>query len=95
MYTLKKLHVLDGKSSSVHAGHAQKGSLTVFTPGKSIDSGVKKPDAHLDDVQVGKQVIIENAGQWLNTSPIKEIIDRTANTVWFETQTSHYMLTKE
>lgn len=89
-FTLTKLSIEDGKYSKVNSGYSQSGYLSIAQNGK-----VSVQDAQISDVTEGSQVVITRGlTSWLNTSPIKEILEVTPTSVRFRTQTSVYLLEK-
>lgn len=93
MFTLEKLEVEEGQYSRVSAGHVQTGdTLSIFLAGKHM------PPKEIDDVhyiEVGMQVLLTRGiTAWLNTSPVKEIVDIGDDYIKFRTNTYLYLLTQ-
>lgn len=96
MFTLRKLKLHKGKTSMVGVTGGERtypflGLIDWEEPDYS-----EKLDS-IQDIKVGKQVIISNHGgiNFLRTSKISEIVSREPRRVVFKTQTSTYELIDE
>jgi sensor histidine kinase regulating citrate/malate metabolism len=92
MFTLEKIRILDGANSMVGPGHRVLSTrLAVFLSGVHKAKEIK--DVH--EIQLGWQVLIGTGMNYLNTSPVQEILDKGDSFIKFRTQTSIYELTEQ
>lgn len=92
MYKLEKIAIDEGKYSSVGIGHIERGNqLSTFLAGKHEPKPIRK----VSDIEIGLQVLLmRGLTGYLNTSPVKEIIEKGENYIVFHTNTSTYRLEK-
>ena len=89
MFVLEKLNVMEGKHSAVHEGYRQSSdTLKVFQ--YPDEKAIEITDIH--DIKIGWQVLVGRGMQFLQTSPVKEIMESSPNRIVFKTQTSIYQL---
>lgn len=92
MYVLEKLSVKEDAQSAVRVGYRLYGNkLFKHVAEKQKPKEIKR----VTSIEVGKQVLL--VGSWsefLNTSPIEEILEQEDNWITFRTRTSVYKLTK-
>lgn len=93
MPKLTKLEVEQGKTSFIEAGQVH--TLPWISLFKHDDKDAKKEVNSVDDIEEGWQIFMSSAGQWMNTSKIREIVSKTDTTITFYTQTSLYRLEME
>lgn len=93
---LEKVAVRLGKTSGVAEGHQVLGDRCVYfrvTEGSDNDLDVKVEDATPSDIAIGGQVLVmRSMYDYIRTSPITEIIERTPKSITFGTSSSIYTL---
>lgn len=92
-YKLHKISIEEGKGSAVRAGAIHRGST--LGVGHYLSKEKLKLTDSLDDVREGLQVLVTQGWNYVHTSPIQEILERTEGMVRFRTETSVYELTRE
>jgi len=99
MPKLTKLSIEEGKLSAIGAGESYTFPfLSLF----KWDTKENKRIENLSDITEGWQVFMYNIYaelgkiyQWMNTSKIQEVLERTESTITFRTETSVYLLEME
>lgn len=89
LYTITKLNISEGQSSAIQAGYKKTYDyMVLYGSGTAIPKGDT-----VADVDVGLQVICHRGIlDYMNTSPIQEILERGEGFVRFRTVTSEYLL---
>lgn len=93
MFTLKKLKIEEGKDSLVWEGY--KSNLPHMKLIDYEDPEFSKDLDSIQDIEVGKQLLLYSLRDYHRTSKISEIISKEPGKVVFRTQTSVYELTGE
>lgn len=88
MFKIEKLKLEDGKDSLLPTGYERTGDQVIlFNAGRDDNIVVN----HVDDIRPGYQVAVSRGlREYMQTSPIKEIVSRAPGVVVFRTQTSLY-----
>ena len=97
MPTLRKLEIEEGKTSALWAGYESNlpsMKLIAYDP-DTEEQTYDKVIESIQDVEVGKQVLLYSLTEFHRTSPIREIIEKKPGRVLFKTQTSVYELTEK
>lgn len=89
MFSLKKIKILDGNSSSVYEGQGARGKLLA----RNINGEDIREISNFDEINEGDMLLIPGYN-FIKTSPIVEFIDRTDDSLQFKTETSIYSLVK-
>ena len=91
MFHLKKIKIHENEYSMVRPGSSITSKfIEQFNWEKPEE---RTPIYSLDDVVVGKQIIAHTFVDFIRTSKITEIIEKTENKIVFKTETSTYELT--
>jgi hypothetical protein len=92
---LEKIAIRIGQKSGVAEGHLVLGDRCVYFRGKEgvEELEVKIEDATPSDIAIGGQVLLmRNMDDFIRTSPITEIIERTPKLIIFGTISSIYKM---
>jgi hypothetical protein len=96
LWQIEKVAIKLGKTSGVAEGHLVLGDRCVFfraTEGSDNDLDIKVEDATPSDVSInGQLLVMRSMYDFIRTSPIINIIERTPKYITFETESSIYTL---
>ena len=84
--TIKKIAIDKGVFSMVSVGSSCTGKLEMSYVNKPKKSG----DPRIKDIRIGKQILVGNLTNYIKTSPVTEILNKTDNEIVFKTTTSTY-----
>lgn len=91
MFVLEKIILNSGQSSMVGVGHSERSpNLMVFLHGEHEAEQIE----NVQDIRLGWQVLVERGSNFLQTSPVQEILETREDYIRFKTRTSIYELYK-